>query len=460
MQRDFEVVKKQVKDNIQLLINNGKLDEALLLIDEYFKIDSSDLELYSMKAIAALMTGNTVEAENILKSALEKEPYNEDLLFNMSYLKDTQKSDKEALEYFCKAKLFNVNTSIKVGEIISDFKPIKDKLTVIHGTMEIANQMHTITKGLKNIGVGAKTLNYYPTYLGYKADYDFNINSFKDFNEANIETKKLASKIIGENDVFHFHFGTSLTLDLSDLHLLQELGKKVIMQYWGSDVRMYSKAFELNPYVKVKVMDEDKIKRKLEFISKYIPDCLVDYELGEYVKGYHSNIHYTRVAIDLSKYKFIKETKNKKILIVHAPTSPEIKGTRYILEAIEELKEKYNFDFRLVQGVSHEQATKIYEKADLIIDQVLIGSYGVFAVESMAMGKPVISFISDFMKEKYPEELPIISANPDTIKDKIECVIKNKDMLKDLGIKSRMYAEKYHDMNKISSNMLEIYKTL
>ncbi|MFL0197097.1 glycosyltransferase family 1 protein [Clostridium sp. WILCCON 0269] len=462
MKNKMDLLKGQLKKNIQKLVDSGNLKEAKELIDEYKKMVVDDIDIYSMYGVIAIVEGKFLEAENILKDGLEKEPYNKDLLFNMSYLMDNNKKDKKALEYFCRAKLFNNNDSnVKVEDVLSNFKSTgNNSLRVIHGTMEIANQMHTITEGLKKLGVDAKTLNYYPNYLGYKSDYSLNVNSFKDINEANIEAKKLASKMIAENDVFHFLFGTSLTLDYSDLPLLKELKKKVIMQYVGSDVRMYSKAIISNKYVKVKDMNEDNIKRKLELISRYVPDCLVDYELAEYVKDYHSNIHYTRAAIDLNKYKFIGQTSNKKFKIVHAPTSPEIKGTRYILKAIEELKEKYDFDFELVQGMSHEQATKTYEKADLIIDQILAGSHGLFAVESMAMGKPVICWISDFMRERYPKELPIISANPDNIKEKMEYVIQNKDMLKEIGIKGRVYVEKYHDMNKIATDMMEIYKGL
>lgn len=459
--QQFENYKLKVKENINSLINVGNLEEAKELIKGYEEIVKQDAEIYSMNAVIYIMEGRIDDAEIILKNGLEIHPKNKDLLYNFSYVMSLKNNNTKAVELYSRAKLFNTDSNVKVRDIISNFNPSeKNRLRVIHGTIEIANQMHTMAEGLKKIGVDAKTLNYYPNYLGYKSDYNLDINSFKDSNEANIETKKLASKVISENDIFHFHFGTSLTLDYSDLPLLKELGKKVVMQYWGSDVRLYSKAIKLNPYIKVKDMNEEGIKRKLELISKFIPDCIVDYELAEYAKDYHSNVHYTTVAIDLSKYKFIKETHNKKILIVHAPTSPEFKGTSYILKAIEELKAKYDFDFKLVQGMSHDEATKIYQQADLIIDQILTGGYGVFAVESMAMGKPVISWISDFMKEKYPEELPIISANPDNVKEKIEYAIKNKDMLKEIGIRSRMYAEKYHDMNKISKNMLEIYKKI
>ena len=33
----------------------------------------------------------------------------------------------------------------------------------------------------------------------------------------------------------------------------------------------------------------------------------------------------------------------------------------------------------------------MYAQADLVVDQVLIGWYGALAVETMAMGKPVIA---------------------------------------------------------------------
>ncbi|WP_066892504.1 transferase [Clostridium nigeriense] len=463
MNEELENLKSKLLYNIGILIDNNLLVEAKNFIEEYEKMFKDDIKIFSAKSILLMLEGKIDEAEMILKKGLKIDPQNQDLLYNLSYLMSKKKNNIEAVELYCKAKLSIPDTNIKVKSIISDVESINNKdnnLRALHGTMEIANQMYTITEGLKRLGVKTKTLNYYPSYLGYKSDYTIDVNSFKSWEEANFEIKNLVPKLISENDVFHFYFGTSMTLDYSDLPLLKELGKKVIMQYVGSDVRMYSKAIKLNKYAVAKDRNEDNIKRKLEFISRYVPNCLVDYELAEYVKDYHSNIHYIRAAIDLSKYKCVKEVSNKKFKIVHAPTAPEIKGTRYILKAIEELKEKYDFDFELVQGMSHEQATKIYEKADLIIDQILIGSYGLFAVESMAMGKPVICWISDFMKEKYPKELPIISANPDNIKEKIEYAIKNKDMLKGIGLEGRKYVEKYHDMNIIAKDMMEIYKEL
>lgn len=461
MNNEMLSLEKSLKNNIQKLIDKGLIDEANELLNIYENINGLDVETYSIKAVIKILQNKFDEADSILKKAIELYPNDSTLMFNISYLKDKQNKYTEAIEYYCLGKLLNPKSRVMLADIITKIKPIDyNNLKVIHGTIEIANQMNTIRDGLKKIGIDVKTLNYYPNYLGYKDDEEFDITKFSDLNKANIETKKIAAKKIAENDIFHFHFGTSLTLDYTDLPLIKELGKKIIMQYWGSEVRLYSKAIKMNPYVKVKSYDEEMIKRKLALISQYSTSCIVDYELAEYVKEYHNNIYYTKIAINLDKYSLNNSIINNKILIVHAPTSPEVKGTKYILEAIRELKRKYDFEFMLVQNMSHDEAIEIYKRADLIIDQIILGAHGAFAVEAMAMGKAVICWISDFMKLKYPEELPLISANQENIKEKIEYLLLNRDLIKVHGEKGRAYVEKYHDMNKISQNILEIYKKL
>ncbi|NMM61969.1 glycosyltransferase family 4 protein [Clostridium sp. P21] len=327
--------------------------------------------------------------------------------------------------------------------------------------MEIANQMHTISEGLKKLGVDTKTLNYYPSYLGYKNDYTLDVCCFKYINEADIETKKIAAKLIDENNIFHFHFGTTLTLDNSDLKILKSLNKKVIMHHWGSDVRRISIAKKINPYVETKNLDEESIKRNLDFLSKYIDCCIVaDWELYCYVKDFYKNVAVIPQAIEIEKYdlstKSIKE--NKKFLIVHAPTNRTVKGTKFIIDAVEKLKLKYDFKFKLVENFSHEEAKKIYQEADLIIDQLLLGEYGLFTLECMAMGKPVICYISNYMKSYYPKDLPVISANCDEIETKLEFILNNRDMLKNIGFKGRKYVEKYHDHLIVSKRLLDLYK--
>ena len=61
----------------------------------------------------------------------------------------------------------------------------------------------------------------------------------------------------------------------------------------------------------------------------------------------------------------------------------------------------------------------------MIIDWVNpdFGIYGVFSIESMALGRPVICSLTDSLYENY--DLPIISINPANLADKNTGIIKN-----------------------------------
>lgn len=276
------------------------------------------------------------------------------------------------------------------------------------------------------------------------------------------EAQKFAEPLLDQFDLFHFHFAKTLTPDFSDLPVLKQKGKKMVAHFWGSEARIASIAARLNPYVKVKVQNEKFIINRLETIAKYINHAIVgDHEMAEYVKDYFRFVHIIPQVIDLDKYKPPEQPViNEKFKIVHAPTNAESKGTKYILAAIENLSEKYDFDFELIQGLPHEEAKKKYAAADLVIDAIHCGCYGLLAIECMALGKPVICWISDFMKDKYPEGLPIISANPDTIEEQIEWALTNREALPELGERGRSYCEKHLDMNKVVHQFVELYSVL
>ena len=331
-------------------------------------------------------------------------------------------------------------------------------MKVLQGTVDLTSRTIKIAEALNSKGIYTKALNYFPNYL-YHSDYEMDVTSFENNNIRLNNTIDVAVRLIPEFNIYHFHSFSSLTLDHSDLSVLKEMDKKLLMHFWGQDVRLYSKAAKLNPYIKLLPKNDDKETiRQMKAFSKHIKYCLVsDYELNEYVKDYFENIIQLNLMLDLKKIKqrYVND-KNRLFTIIHVSTSPELLGTKYVLEAINDLKLKYNINFKLIQDISYEE--HFFQEADLIIDQLIIGRYGQVSIDAMALGKPVICWISDFMREKYPKELPIIIASPDNVKEKITYVLENRDMLKNLGIQGKSYVERYHDMDKEILKLIKIYK--
>ena len=105
--------------------------------------------------------------------------------------------------------------------------------------------------------------------------------------------------------------------------------------------------------------------------------------------------------------------------------------------------------------MSYKEALNKYKKADLFIDQVLIGWYGGVSVELMKMGKAVAVYIRKEDLKFIPNEMSkdllnsIINVNPFNIESELEKYILD---LKKLKYKSELgydYVNKWHNPDYI-----------
>ncbi len=160
-----------------------------------------------------------------------------------------------------------------------------------------------------------------------------------------------------------------------------------------------------------------------------------------------------------------KETPSAPV-VLHAPSHRGAKGTRYIVEAINRLKsEGIPLEFILVEDISNAEARKLYERADLVVDQLLVGWYGGFAVEAMALGKPTICYLrqSDFvfLPEQMRSDLPLIVATPADIYAVLhEWLVHRREELQMRGAISRRYVERWHDPLRIASELKADYERI
>lgn len=327
-------------------------------------------------------------------------------------------------------------------------------MKIFHGIVEIAGQMGIMCCGLKKKGHIASAYNTFHSYLGYK-EHLVNTNI--------VELRKNSKKIIDFFDVFHFHYATTLEENFTDLLKIKQKGKKMIMHHWGNDVRFHDMARINNPYVYTgDSPPNEEIHRRLSIISKYVTDAIVqDYEVLPYVQKYYKRVHILPIAIDLDRFTpAYPDKRQKRPLILHAPTNPDFKGTVHVEKAINELRATHNFEYKRIEKMSNAEVIKLYKKADIIVDQILCGSYGLLSVESMALGKPVVAFIRPDLVGKFPSSLPIVNANPSNVKEKIKLLIEKPYERHLVGIKGREYVERYHDKDVVLNKLLAIYSKL
>jgi len=130
MNSEMKDYQEKLKKNIYVLIENNRLKEAKELVNQYEKIISNDIEVYSIKGVIAIMEGNAEEAECILTKGLEIQPFNFDILYNLAYLYETNEKYITAYRYYIKA--------LKVidGEIEENISSKLDELEKIEKVKE------------------------------------------------------------------------------------------------------------------------------------------------------------------------------------------------------------------------------------------------------------------------------------------------------------------------------------
>lgn len=436
--------KKYFVDKINTYINELKYNKASLETLFALSCYSMDLNFHLLKATILRKQGYIEEAEVIIDKILEIYPECEQALNEKKHLLLNLNDDKKYLSIQIKQRLlFDKKEELIKKSTCNNF------IKVLQAGVD-TGQMSDYSRALEKYGFFSKCIPFNENPFIHYRDYFWPTSYFNRYD--------IISNLLEEYDLFHFHFGISFLKNFEDIKIIKEMGKKCVFSFWGSDCRLSSKARTLGKYYIEESCDENITKKKLEKIGSMVDDCCVmDEELYLYVKDFFKNVHITRTILDTEKYSEIN-SQNSIPVIVHAPTSRYYKGTSYILPVIEKLKSKYKFEFKLIENQTRENAQKEIEKSDIIVNSMLGPAYGVLCNEGMAMGKVVVTNISE--KLDLPEDLPIVSADPDTLYSVLENLIIDENKRSQIAKKGRPYIEKYHSPESCVRNMISIYQNI
>jgi glycosyltransferase involved in cell wall biosynthesis len=243
--------------------------------------------------------------------------------------------------------------------------------------------------------------------------------------------------LLPRTDVFHFYFGLTLVPPSLQFPILKATRKKSVFHYLGSDIRGKSPA-ELT----------DGKRAGAEIVGSYAALRWVP------------SAHVVPPGLDLREFTPVPPSDKPRPLVVHAPSNREKKGTAYVIEACESLP----VDLDIVEGVNHEQARERYARADIVVDQLNAGWHGVFALEAMALGKPVVANLDpetvSQSAEGYGVRVPIVTATRSDLAASLRPLVEDAVLRRETGAASRAYVEQVHDIDVIADRLLSIYAAL
>lgn len=266
-------------------------------------------------------------------------------------------------------------------------------------------------------------------------------------------------------DVFIFIYGSSFFFwSYFDYWLLKQFRKKIISVFCGCDIRHWSafdQEFEslgLNTsslsvctgcdgrsicHLRQKV-------RTVQFSERYSNLILSQRTMSQLLTRPYMRIN---IPLVLDEYEFNIPARDVPV-VIHAPTNRTIKGTDYILAAVDRLKrEGVNFDFRIIEQTSNLELRKILTNSDVVVDFLFIQTVGVLALEAMATGNAVLSSVMrDY--ELIPGDCPVIAITQDNVYENLKHIVLDKTHRMSLAIAGRKYVENYHDYITVTKRIL------
>jgi glycosyltransferase involved in cell wall biosynthesis len=308
-------------------------------------------------------------------------------------------------------------------------------LRVVHCPVNTAGIPWANVEALRRRGVDAKLVVFNRYRLHPEADTS--LDRHGGLVHRQLTQWRALVRLLPHTDVFHFYFGLTLVPRSVQFALLRTLGKKSVMHFLGSDIR-------------------EKSPEALAFGRKASVQVVGSYDAVRWVP----DAEVIPPGLDVGAIEPAPPTDRARPVIIHAPSSRRRKGTEHVIAACEGL----DADLVLVEGLHHAEAFERYREADIVVDQLNAGWYGVFAIECMALGKPIVTFLHDEAvrrtEDAFGVRVPIVSATKDDLRPRLEQLIRSTSERRRLGEESREYAERVHDLDRTADRLLDLYSRL
>ncbi|MDU5945959.1 MAG: glycosyltransferase [Paenibacillus macerans] len=266
------------------------------------------------------------------------------------------------------------------------------------------------------------------------------------------------------SDILHIHGSLAANSALPEITTYLENSRAVpLIHYETREIRTRDEAVRTNFYAHLDDSYDENAADRLEQWSTLFPACIVENEeASQYASKYHQRVYIVPFAVNPGELGGApgapKEAADGPVLIVH-PGTDVSSGSEFVEKAVSQLlQEGYNIRYENAQNLTRADAVALLSRADIVIDQLLHGSYGITSVEAMALGKPVLSHLREDLLPAMNPALPVVSANPATLYRKLIPLIESQELRNNLGQAGKDYVAKNHYLDAVIPKILDVYR--
>ena len=310
------------------------------------------------------------------------------------------------------------------------------QLRVVHCPVNFAGIGWTNVQALRRKGVDARLVVFNTQPAHPEADENLHLPRGPAWRRQAVQLRALA-KLLPSTDVFHFYFGLTLVPKRIQFPILKAVRKKSVFHFVGSDIR--GKSPEELAYGR---LADAQIVGSYD-AARWIPEAEV-----------------VPPGIDLSAIEPVPPRADGPVRVAHAALSRRRKGTELVVAACDEL----GLELDVIENVRHDEVGLRLARADIVVDQLNSGWYGLFAIEAMAHAKPVVGYIHDEAATRtaaaFGVEVPILRTTKETLATDLRTLAGSDEERRLRGAAGRAYVKRVHDADRMADRLIDIYSRL
>jgi hypothetical protein len=239
-------------------------------------------------------------------------------------------------------------------------------------------------------------------------------------------------------------------------------GKKIVVLPYGGDVAVPG---HLGDYEEVLLADYPDLPRYAELFEHRVEHSLrwANLSVRTTQLGYqpqYDAICLHLLGIDTELWRddgrgSYGERGNGEVVVVHAPNHRAIKGTEKLRETVEELaRDGLKIRLQILEGRSNDEVRAAVTAGDIVADQ-FYGGYGLFAIEGMAAGKPVLSNLrmwwlpEDVRRAKAADGCPIVDTDEDHLRENLRRLVEDPELRHEIGRSGREFVMRNHSYDAV-----------
>ena len=218
--------------------------------------------------------------------------------------------------------------------------------------------------------------------------------------------------------------------------------------------------------------DKNNVSRtEIRFDENYAKDNLPKVVIPHYPERTFLNLDIVPNIIPINDELYLpKETKNERLKVVFSASNKTsyktnrwaTKGYPEVSAKLRSLSEKYNFEYIEINSMPFKEAMVIKQDADIVIGDIVTGSYHLTELESLSQGKPTLTYLDGrsvmtFMNTFKTKDIPFINVNIEGLDQAIYDLIQKPELRKQIGMFSRNWIEKHYDDSQLIQKFVQIY---